>query len=393
MIKKNLPFIIFGLLLYLTSTTLSYAVFNFLNKSTTISTLPSPIATGSGFRQQDTSAPKTESCPLNGQMFTKAQRDAWEKRRPLGIMLENHEEARPQSGLSNADIIYEAVAEGGITRFLAIFYCNVYDTIVGPVRSARTYYLDFISEYGNNPLYAHVGGANQPGPANALGQIIDYGWLLKNDLSQFSISFPTFLKDPDRLHDKQGRPVATEHQMYSTTEKLWKVAADRGFTNVDPEGNKWDEKFESWIFKDDIANSSRPASASASIDFWEGYKDYSVKWVYDTTSNEYKRENGGVPHLDKNNNQQLTAKNIVITFMTERNANDGYENNAHLLYGTKGKGKMILLQDGKKIEGTWQKKDRLSRMKFFDAMGKETQFNKGKIWIEIVPTGTEIKFS
>lgn len=391
MLKKNLPFIIFGLILYLVSATVSYAVFGYLNKSTIISSLPSPSATGSGFKKPD-DAPKTESCPLNGQMFTKSQRDAWEKRRPLGVMIENHEEARPQSGLSNADIIYEAVAEGGITRFLAIFYCDTAE-MVGPVRSARTYYLDFISEYGDYPLYAHVGGANQPGPANALGQIIDYGWLLKNDLSQFSISFPTYWKDPDRLHDKLGQPVATEHQMYSSTEKLWKVAAERGLTNVDAKGNRWDEKFESWKFKEDVTASSRSASASASVDFWEDYKDYSVKWIYDTASNDYKRENGGQPHLDKNTDQQLAAKNIIFAFMTEMNANDGYENNAHLLYGTKGKGKMVLLQDGKKIEGTWQKKNRLSRMKFFDLTGGEIQFNKGKIWIEIVPTGTELIFS
>ena len=386
MFKKNLPFILLGIILYLASAAISYGVFGYLGKSTVVSTLPSPSATGSGFKKSD-NAPKTESCPLNGQMFTKNQRDAWEKRRPLGVMIENHEEARPQSGLSNADVIYEAVAEGGITRFLAIFYCDTAE-MVGPVRSARTYFIDMMSEYGDKPLYAHVGGANTPGPANALGQLEDYGWTGLNDLNQFSVGFPTFWRDYERL----GHPVATEHTMFSTTDKLWQVAGKRELTNVDNKGLAWDINFEKWLFKEDSPDKT-VSSSSAQFVFWGGYDKYGIKWAYDTANNDYKRENGGQSHLDKNNDQQLAAKNIVFTFMTERNANDGYENNVHLLYGTKGKGKMVLLQDGKKIEGTWQKKDRLSRMKFFDLTGGEIQFNKGKIWIEIVPTGTELIFS
>jgi hypothetical protein len=348
--------------------------------------MPSPVSTGVVAKKNDTDVPKTESCPLNGQMYPKSGREWWEKHRPLGIMVENHEDSRPQSGLANADIIYEAVAEGGITRFLAIFYCDTAE-IVGPVRSARTYYIDMVSEYGNRPLYAHVGGANMPGPANALGQLEDYGWTGLNDLNQFSIGFPTFWRDYERL----GHPVATEHTVFTTPDKLWQVAKKRGLTNVDSKGLAWDSNFEQWSFKEDTPEKNL-ASPSAQFVFWSGYDKYAVKWVYNSNTNDYKRENSGQPHIDKNTDQQLTAKNIVFTFMTEMNANDGYENNAHLLYGTKGKGKMILLQDGKKIEGTWQKKDRLSRMQFLDSIGQEIKLNKGKIWIEIVPKGTDINF-
>ena len=130
-------------------------------------------------------------------------------------MIENHQEARPQSGLSSADVIYEVVAEGGITRFLAIYYCQD-GAQIGPIRSARTYFIDYLSEYGNYPLYAHVGGANQAGPADALSQLDDYGWTAYNDLNQFSIGFPVFWRDYDRL----GHSVATEHTIYSTIEKL-----------------------------------------------------------------------------------------------------------------------------------------------------------------------------
>jgi len=77
---------------------------------------PVDITPGSGFKI-DPNAPKTEACPLSGQLFAKAERQIWEGRRPLTVMIENHEESRPQSGLNKADIVYEAVAEGGITRF------------------------------------------------------------------------------------------------------------------------------------------------------------------------------------------------------------------------------------------------------------------------------------
>src|SRR5260221_18780 len=118
--------------------------------------------------QEASQGPKTEECPMNGQLMTKGQRERWESHRPMGVMIENHVDARPQSGMSNADVIYEAVAEGGITRFLNIFYCDD-ASIIGPVRSARMYFLKILQGYGSYPLYAHVGGANTPGPADALG--------------------------------------------------------------------------------------------------------------------------------------------------------------------------------------------------------------------------------
>ena len=67
---------------------------------------------------------RSAECPLNGLRYPPAYRTAWEERRPLGIMIENHPDARPQYGLASADVVYEAVAEGGITRFLAVFYCD-----------------------------------------------------------------------------------------------------------------------------------------------------------------------------------------------------------------------------------------------------------------------------
>lgn len=335
--------------------------------------------------------PKTEQCPLNGAMYSKEQRDWWEKHRPLGVMIENHEDARPQSGLSYADVVYEAVAEGGITRFLAVFYCRD-GGIVGPVRSARTYFIDWISEYGNYPLYTHVGGANcnestgsgcaNGGKADALGQISDYKWTLYNDLSGFSLGFPDFIKYPTRT----GREVATEHTVYSRTTNLWKIGEKRGLTNEDKDGESWDKKFVSYSFKDDASLSERPASQTIHLEHWKGYSAYFVDWEYDRENNVYKRSNGGKPHIDRNNNKQLTAKNIVVLFMEESNANDGYDNNVHLLYKNKGTGKGVALIDGKKTDIKWRKDGRTGRTLLFDLAGSAIKFDKGNIWFEILPT-------
>lgn len=386
--NKKLAALIGGLLLYLFSAVSSYAMFNYLLFPQGPSGEIVKPQTGTNGFTVDESAPKTEECPLNGQMRTKAERDLWEKRRPLGIMIENHADARPQSGLDSADIIYEAVAEGGITRFLAVYYCVGKEATLGPVRSARTYFVDFISEYGDKPLYAHVGGANSPGPANALGQIEDYGWVGENDLNQFSIGFPTFWRDYERL----GREVATEHTVYTTTNKLWEVAKKRGLTNIDENNTKWDETFIPWQFQDEEEVAKRPVSNSASFIFWQGYDAYSVKWVYDPQTNFYKRFNGGKAHLDRDNDKQLTAKNVVFLLMTEENANDGYENNLHLLYGTTGSGKAVILQNGSKIEGTWEKEERESRMKLSDEEGSEIKFIRGQIWLEVLPVGTKVTY-
>lgn len=387
--SKKTKILIIGFVIYLASSFLSYTVLSktaFSNIGLISSPLPEPKTGAGGTVVFDQTLPKTESCPLNGAMYSKQQGQWWEKHRPLGVMIENHHDARPQSGLSSADVVYEAVAEGGITRFLSIFYCQDAGQ-VGPVRSARTYFLDFISEYGVNPLYTHVGGANMPGPADALSQIEEYGWGGYNDLNQFSIGFPTFWRDYDRL----GHDVATEHTMYSTTTKLWDVATKRGLTNVDKKGESWDTSFVPYKFKDDVSSASRPETQTISFDFWKGYSDYSVKWDYDKANNDYLRTNGGVKHIDKDNNKQLAAKNVVILFMTERHADDGYENNLHLLYGTKGTGKAIVFQDGKEIFGTWSKRDRLARTIIKDGNGNEIEFNRGLIWFEILPVGNNVQ--
>jgi hypothetical protein len=362
--KKLLPMIVGGIILYFLSTGISYAAFRFLVGPIAPGMI-SPLPVGEARTKVDLTAPKTEACPLNGELFTKGEKQIWEGRRPLTVMIENHSDARPQSGLSKADVIYEAVAEGGITRFLAIYYCGAAaeDFIIGPVRSARTYFIDFASEYGDYPLYAHVGGAN--------------------DLNQFSLGFPTFWRDYERL----GRPVATEHTMYSTPDKLYEIAHERGLDAQDDDGNRWDEDFQSWQFKDD--GQEKGSVDKIEFDFWSGHQEYRVTWQYDQENNQYLRLNNGEEHKDLNNDEQLKAKVVIVQFMIEKGPVDALK---HLLYTTIGTGKALVFQDGQVTTTTWSKADRQSRTVFKDSRGEEIKLNRGQIWLEIVPVGQEVNY-
>ncbi len=381
-----------GIALYLIATGLSFAGFTLLAPKKSSYPTISTTSTGTDSQQHfviDPSTPKTEVCPLNGEMYTKQEQEAWSKYRPLAVMIENHVEARPQSGLSYADVVYEAVAEGGITRFMAVFYCGLAarNVDVAPVRSARTYFLPWVLEY--DALYNHVGGAGVCSDdtvddrAKALCQIDQYNI---HDMDQFGISFPTCYRNYDRL----PHPVATEHTMTCVTDKLLSLAAQRGWTNVDANGVAWDKNFQSWKFKDDAKLSDRTASFSASFVAWKGYEsDYGVRWDYDRATNTYKRFNGGVAHIDLESKQQLTAHDVVILFAKETGPVDEH---GHLLYANIGSGDALVFEDGKVIKGTWQKPLRTSRTKFYDGTGKEINFNRGQIWIEMLPTGTPVTY-
>ena len=390
--KQLIFFGIIGIALYLVATGISYGVFSAFGKkevkTLTPTTLTVPSKKPLRHFVTDPSVPKDQMCPINGEMYTKQEKEIWDKRRPIAVMIENHAEARPQSGLSYADVVYESIAEGGISRFMAVFYCGIStgNVLLSPVRSARTYFLPWVLEY--DATYNHVGGAgvcDDPTVdtrAKALCQIDQYKI---KDMDQFGISFPTCYRNPDRL----GHPVATEHTMVCVTDKLLKIASERGWTNVDASGIAWDKNFSSWKFKDDAKEAERGASFSASFTAWKGYSDYSVKWVYDAATNSYKRFNGGQPHTDLETKEQLAAKNIIIQFAVETGPVDEH---AHLLYANIGSGTGLLFQDGKNIKINWKKENRSARTKFYDSAGKEISFNRGAIWIEMLPTGTPISY-
>lgn len=388
--------LIIGLALYLISTGLSYAGFSYLGKRAASSVKVTTVGTGS---QQhfviDPSIPRTEPCPINGMLYTTQEKDAWSKNRPLAVMIENHVEARPQSGLSSADVVYEAVAEGGITRFMGVFYCGIAlnATNLAPVRSARVYFLPWVLEY--DALYNHVGGAGCDDTvdprAMALCQIEDLGI---KDMDEFALGIKTSDKkfqlcyrNPDRL----DHTVATEHTMVCNSAGVYDEAAFRGWTNVDAKGVSWDKNFQPWKFADEAAVADRGTATSIKFVAWKGYDaDFGVRWDYDKVTNVYKRFTGGVAHIDLETKQQLTAKDVVVLFAKETETGDPH---GHLLYNNVGSGDGIVFQNGKSTKVVWQKATKLSRTKFYDAAtNKEIVFTRGQLWIEMLPIGTPVTY-
>ena len=382
--------IMMGLGLYLLSTGISFAAFNLSQPPS--GDINSPIINVSPGQKPkfkvDPSVPRDQECPLNGVMYSKQESDIYEKRRPLAVMIENSAESRPQSGLSRADIVYEAIAEGWITRMMGVFYCNtpMENIIFAPVRSARTYFVDWVSEY--DALYNHVGGAGRCADdtvderAKALCQIDRFGI---KDLDQFGIGYPDCYRNPDRL----DHPVATEHTMVCFSENLYKIAEKREWTNTDEKGIPWDKNFREWKFKDDPKESERGTTGTVNIVFAKGYDDYDVLWTYDKTTNSYKRSTGGKLHLDLETKEALMAKNIVVQISGITGPVDDH---AHILYDTLGSGKALIFQDGKAIVGSWSKKSRIGRTVFSDSVGKEIEFTRGPVWIEVLPSEQQVSY-
>ena len=372
--KKLLLVFLAGLALYAVSAGLSYMVFStFVKKPIDIKT---PFGSLTDITSGEDTGVKDKPCPLNGVFYSKDRENNWKKRRPLAVMVENHVDARPQLGISRADVVYETVAEGGITRFMLLYLCQDAGDIA-PIRSARTYFLDWLSEY--NASYSHVGGANTPGPADALGQIREYGIM---DMDQFGLGFPTYWRGTDKL---------APHNVHSTTKKLWEAADKKGFTTKDENGKEWIENFTPWKFKDEAPLESRADQKPIVVPFWAQGADYTVTWQYDKTLNVYKRYHGQTAQEDPTTKEILSAKNVVIQFETEKQANDGYPD-GHLIYGTTGSGNALIFQNGQVIKGKWNKKDRKTRTKFTDTKGQEIELVRGLTWIQTIPMENEVEY-
>lgn len=378
--------------LYLISAGLSYAVFSFIGNGTSSNTSQDDLPKES---RVDLSQPKTEECPINGKMYTKDEKNIWESRRPIAAMIENHLDARPMSGISKADVVYEAVAEGGITRYLAIFYCGAAaeDVEIAPVRSARIYFVNWAEEY-QDPVFMHVGGANDYAgygdtvkEARALEYLTTIGWRVAggNDFdTTFDSGYPVFWRNYERL----DREVATEHTMTASLDEAYKQAEKRGYGPVNDDGGTWSENYIPLRFEDDKPAGSQDYE-NISFDFWDNKGDYSVLWKYDSQNNSYLRSNGGSESIDHNTGNQLEAKNIVVQFVKERGPVD---RNLHMLYTTIGEGEALFFRNGSVEEGSWEKLTANSRTRFYDDKGKEVTFVRGEIWIEAVPTGNKVDY-
>lgn len=388
-----------GVVMYLLATGLSFVAFRAVASPTqevSTETANTDAADGTqlgALLQIDPKEPVDQICPLNGKKYTATEKAAWEKRRPLAVMIENSPDARPQSGMADADVVFEAVAEGGITRFMGLFYCDVQrnDTILAPVRSARSYFVDWASGF-NLPMYVHVGGANLPGPANALGQIGDYGWNQQNDMNQFSIGYPTFVRNANRI---EGKEVATEHTMETSTERLWAVAQKRGWTNMTPARKvagkavasaDWKDGYTGWSFAE---AETKGTVADIKYEFWTGYDAFAVAWQYDPATNTYKRSMAGAPHVDLNTDQQIAASNVVVLFTDEKGPIDEAK---HMLYTTTGTGKVLIFKNGEATEAKWSKKSREAELEFLDSKGKPIALTPGMVWISTLAKNAQVSY-
>ncbi len=279
----------------------------------------------------------------------------------LAVVVENHPDARPQSGLDKASIVYETIAEGGITRFLALYQENE-SSEIGPVRSVRTYFLDWASEY--DALLAHVGGN-----VDALDLIGPYNI---QDINQF-FNATYFWRDNSRY---------APHNVYTTTAKLRAAGLAHHYPVT--------SNFNGLDFKADAPLVERPASATLTVHF--SGPEYDPVYTYDRGSNEWLRSLAGVPFKDKVTGKQIAPKNVVVEFTTFSYGLTRY-NEATTHIGTIGSGRALFYIDGKQIEGTWEKADRASQTIFKDSSGNEVKFDAGQTWIEVIPNGNEANFS
>lgn len=304
---------------------------------------------------------------LTGELFSASGAATWINERPLAVMVNNHVDARPQSGLIYADIIYEVVAEGGITRFIAVFQSNTPEKI-GPVRSTREYYLMIVKELGDAMLM-HIGYSPQA--------LIDIDtWPVRSLFRGGCESTPgcEWRDNP--------RNVAYEHTAYVSGVVLRELATKLGWAG------KGDITL--WKFKDDSnLYSSKPSATSITVDFWTK-GDYTGIFKFNPQNNSYLRYSGydangnPIPLMDQEKkNQQVEVKNLIVQFATEVSIAEDVK--GRLEYQLIGSGKDLVFLDGKVIDATWSKSGRDARTIFYDMSGNELQFNRGKFWVSIVP--------
>lgn len=262
------------------------------------------------------------------------------------VMIENSPDARPQSGLKKAGVVYEATAEGGITRFIAL-YQHDKPALIGPVRSLRIYYLDWAAPY--QASIAHVGGSY-----NAL-ETVRNGY---RDIDQF-FNAGTYWRASDRY---------APHNVYTSGTNLDELNTAKGYTS---------STFESFP-RTDGAPSDMPDATSISVNFSSAL--YGTSYAYDKASNTYLRSLAGQPHHDREEGQ--LAPNVVVVLRVDaqlRGGPDGYEDLV-----TSGHGQAYVFQNGTATEVTWRKDGRDAPLQLLDAEGNATKLNRGQTWISAI---------
>ncbi len=281
------------------------------------------------------------------------------ERTVTGVMIENSTWARPQSGLGQAGVVFEAIAEAGITRFLAL-YQDTAPSNVGPIRSARPYFLRWNLAFDAG--YAHVGGSPE-----ALQDINK--WHVR-DLNQFY--------NADFYHRISSR--AAPHNVYTSIAKLNQLEVNKGYKTSKYTGFAHNKKA--------FRPKNQPITAR-SINFAISSAEYHVHYTYEPKSDSYLRSEGGAAHIDANGNKRIRPVVVIAMVMHYNLERDGYHSN----YGVIGSGRAFIFQDGKVIKAIWVKKSNTSQLTFKDSKGKTVRLNPGQAWLTAITGESQLSYS
>jgi len=275
--------------------------------------------------------------------------------RPVVVTIDNFAPARPQSGLSAADLIYEIPAEGGITRFLAVYYHGKAEKI-GPIRSARPYLALLAQDW--NGVYIHAGESPQ-------AQI----FFKQEGLDHINEMFHPqgFWRDKNRK---------APHNLYSSSESLWKEIVKKG----------WDKEthIDQFTF---LSEGEELQGGTEASQVTIKYPYSNIFFKKDSASDLYHRFLGDKPQIDKETGAQLTASNIIVQEVQMR----VFDSEGRLEIDLIGEGKAWLFSGGRVVEGRWVK-DEGKRTRYIDLKGNKFFLKPGQTWIEIVSKSDKIEY-
>lgn len=305
---------------------------------------------------------KTALNPLTGE-YTLAKTAV--DKRPIAVMINNIKASLPQRGIANADLYYEAVAEGGITRIIALF--SDIDKIpdIGSLRSARHYYLSLAM--GHNAIYCHFGGS-----AYALNYIKDNGIKTLNFMKT-SASY----RDPNRV----GK-YAYEHTAFTDGERLKKA--------IDKKGIKTDAKVnDAFKFGDNAATlAGGNVATNITVPFSGSTK---ATYTYDAATGLYKKGQFGTDHIDSATGETLAVKNVIVLQTTVGSLANA-DKNGRLEFDLSG-GTGYYACDGKIVHITWKKGGYNDPMKYYTLDGNELTVTPGKTWVSILSKNATITYN
>ena len=285
--------------------------------------------------------------------------------RPIAVMVENSPDSRPESGLIYADMVYEAVDEGGVTRYVAVY--SSYDAeIVGPVRSARLYYAEIARSF--DPIYAFWGTYT-----DAYKVIEDLGLDVLTPLGDQSGNSTIVANTSSGWRD-YNRSNITEHTAFMSTIKLKEDAENLGYSL---EGGQSPLRF-----KIDAVDSDKGDISNININFSSDI--YRVDFEYNRENNNYLKFTGDTPHTDYETGKQIAVNNVIVMITNIEGPIDQYGHMAIRTTGTSNIGKAFFFMDGNVIEGTWERTSAFDPFKYKDSEGNIILFNRGSTWVALI---------